>query len=146
MHIEGANRLLRTIGQMDRDLSKTVRAASKQIAGDFLSDVYGAASTRAESKAAQALRVYSDRFPKVGFSAGTRAGVSGGASMGEFFYGTEFGGGSRSTTHQFRGSLGHRVGYFFYPTLKARGARYAEEWFDMVMAVATATWNKGARI
>jgi hypothetical protein len=93
------------------------------------------------------MKVYRDRVPKVGFPAGASPGVSGGAKMGQFFYGVEFGGQNRATTMQFRPHANTGFGgegYFFYPILREHGPEFVVEWFEVIMAEMAEDWNAGA--
>lgn len=141
IHVQGANQLLRTVRAMDKDLVEQVREGAHTIADKFIAQVKGAASGPAESKAAAGLKVYRDMYPKVGFAAGTAAGVSGGAKLGQFFFGHEFGSNQGPTTSQFPT---RSAGYFFYATMRAKGEGYALDWFDMVTTAMTKEWNRGA--
>jgi hypothetical protein len=141
IHVQGANQLLRTVRAMDKDLVEQVRQGAHTIADKFLAQVKGAASGSAQSQAASGLKVYRDMYPKVGFAAGTAAGVSGGAKLGEFFFGHEFGSNQGPTTSQFPS---RSAGNFFYATMRAKGEGYALDWFDLVTSAMSKEWNKGA--
>lgn len=142
IHVEGLRELFRTMSKMGGQISDDVRAASTDLAEDFLGSIRPA--TIAERRAMSAFRVYRDRIPKVGFPKSAKAGVSGGATAGQLFFGTEFGGRARPTTQQFPPHTG-RTGRFFYPELRSSGRQLADAWFDMVADELEQTWNRGAR-
>lgn len=128
VQVVGIRPLLRALSQIDKDLNKYVRDASGAIAGDLVTGATAAARTPGQRLAASGLQVKRDRIPVV--KVGT-AIVRDGVRATDVFYGYEFGGGRRPTTQQFPPHQGRR-GYFFYPTARARGARYFEMWADAV--------------
>ncbi len=132
--------LLRTINKMGSEISDHVRDASTDLAEEFLRLVPTA--TTPQRRIMAGFKVYRDRIPKVGFAASRKAGVSGGAKLGEFFFGHEFGGQQTPTTMQFPAP--QRDGYFFYDTLNRRGPGLAEDWFAFVTDELADTWNRGA--
>ena len=153
IHVEGLWELQKTLTKMGKDANDHVREASWEIADDFLHWVRNAAEPGAESLAANLIRVYRDRVPKVGFPPMKKVPIEGRASrdqpvMSEFFYGVEFGGpsfeGMRNRGHRFREHTGTR-GYFFYPTLRSHGEDMAEQWFDMIEDVMDKDWRQGAQ-
>jgi len=143
IHAEGVNQLLRTLGTMGKEVSDYARDESVDLADTFLGLVRRAATGAAESAVAEAFKVYRDRVPKVGFTAGKRAPISGAPRVGEVFYGYEFGGRSRPTTRQFPAF--DRGGNFLYPTLRDDGEDLAEDWFDRVFRSLDKDWERGAR-
>ncbi|KAA3641179.1 MAG: hypothetical protein DWP92_01650 [Armatimonadetes bacterium] len=140
MHVEGLNRLLSTMNKMGKQITDDTRDASTRLAEDFLRHL--PASTPPQARIITGFKVYRDKIPKVGFPASRTAGVSGGARLGEFFFGHEFGGQQKPTTQQFPPKRSD--GYFFYRTLNQRGPKLAEQWFDFVTDQLEDTWNRGA--
>jgi hypothetical protein len=137
--IKGLPQLLRVLNKIPKDLQAEVRDASGEIAADLVSGAQNAAHTPLQLKVAGALKVKRDRVPVV------RAGgkTSDGTPVKDLFYGAEFGGGRRSTTQQFPTHRG-RLGYFLYPTARARGRKYAEKWAEAVDK-AFKDWDYKAR-
>lgn len=138
IHVKNVNLLMRTMRQMGDDAVDHNRDASTEIASAFLKDLTSAARTSQASAAAEAFKVYRDQIPKVGFPARKATGVSGGARIGELFYGAEFG------SDDWRFGSRTRDGNFFYPTLRSEGEGYAQAWFDVITDVMDRTWSKGA--
>lgn len=60
--------------------------------------------------------------------------MSGGATVGQLFFGAEFGGGAKPTTQQFRPHRGH-TGYFFFNQLRTDQARQLERWEKALTAI-----------
>jgi len=143
LHVENMNLLLRTLSKMGKEASDEVRSASTTLAERFLSQVRAEASSGPESIAAKGLRVYRDRVPKVGHSAGAKAGVSGGAKLSYFFGGHEFGSRQGPTTRQFPG-IAPGDGYFFYEVINREGPKMASDYFKVITDVMGGEWDKGA--
>jgi hypothetical protein len=58
---------------------------------------------------------------------------------GDVFFGAEFGGRGRPTTQQFPAYRG-RVGYFFWPTIRADSQAITRQWETALDALAK-TWD-----
>lgn len=142
IYAEGVRELQRTMTAMGKEISEDARKASTGLADQFLTMVESRAASPAEQEVIDAFRVYRDRVPKVGFSASAATGASGGATAGELFFGTEFGGQTSPTTQQFPAK--NARGYFFYPTLRAEGPELAQDWIEEILELLTDDWNRGA--
>lgn len=144
VYATGVRELSRTVGRMDKTMRDEVVTASKALAQDAIRDITRAARAGPERTVAAKLKAYRKRIPELGYRAGAKVGVSGGATMAEYFPGTEYGGGGRRTTRQFRPYKG-RTGYFFWPTVRDRGAGWASDWFHLIAEALEDDWNAGAR-
>lgn len=144
IHLVGLRELQRTMHRMSTEMTENTRKVSTMIATRALRDVEkNAAASRGGSQMMAAFKVYRDRVPKIGFPGGTRIAVSGAPKAGHFFYGLEFGGQGRASTMQFRPHLGKR-GYFFHPTMRAKGEGYAGWFMFELYEIAKGEWTQGA--
>ena len=130
IHVEGLRRFLRVLSKLPKELSDETRDASQEIAGKLVDAAKNAAHTPLQQLAASTLKAKRDRIPVV-TARGTAQGHHHPVKASDIFYGAEFGGGKRSTTRQFLPHQGKR-GYFLYPTLRAQGSRYYDEWVDAI--------------
>ena len=119
--------LYRLLGTLEKEISAEVRDASGALAADFVAGAVSRAPSRQNRAALETLSVKRDRVPAV-------------TSRLAWFYGAEFGGGRRATTHQFPAHRG-RTGYGFYPYLRAEGRRLADEWARTVFGVIDRRWH-----
>lgn len=133
VRVDGMRDLLRAVSRMPKDLEREIKDASKLIALEAVADIRRSANTPAERKAAASVRARAGRDPRIA------AGGTGSAS-GLMFWGTEFGGGRRPTTRQFRPWSGTR-GYWFYPTVRARGRKWAELWLEGIDDTIRRHWR-----
>lgn len=102
VQVEGLRELQRAISQVTRDLPKAADTAATNVARDWIARAQRTAGRPQQARAAQSLRV-----DPAGEGAAIRSSL-------EWFYGAEFGGGSRARTRQFPTFQGGR-GYFLYP-------------------------------
>jgi len=128
IEIVGMRQLLRALSKIPKDLQNDVRDASQAIANDLASAGRNAAQTPLQVLAATGLKAKRDRVPVV---TSGRGAIRPGVRATDIWYGAEFGGAQRPTTQQFPPHKGRR-GYFFYPTARAHGDRYADLWADAV--------------
>lgn len=135
IEVVGVNKLLRVLSKIPKELQAEVRDASQAIANDLVSAAKNAAHTPTQRLVAGGLKARRDRVPVVATSGSLKPGVR----TRDVFYGAEFGGGRRPSTQQFPPHRG-RLGYFFYPTARARGAKYADMWGDAIDK-AFKDWN-----
>jgi hypothetical protein len=138
IRVEGVNDLLRALSKMDKALQNEVRDASQALAGDLASSINSGGSTRLARRVASSVKARRDRIPVVAMGTGK---LSSGTPIRDVMFGAEFGGRARATTQQFQPHLG-KVGYFFYPVIRARGREVAEDWFDAIADVLDRYWNK----
>ena len=127
IQIVGVNKLLRVLSKAPKELQAEVRDASQSIASDLVAGAKDAASTPLQRMVVGGLKARRDRVPVVA----TSGKVGRGVPTRDVFYGAEFGGQRRTTTQQFQPHKG-RHGYFFYPTARARGDKYADMWADAI--------------
>lgn len=152
VYIEGLWELLRDLEKADDRFNTEMRKASMEVAKGVTQNARRAASTvghnRQALEAAHGLQAKSDRVPSVSlrdsmnFKSVNRGKVRGSrgrmvnrkVTMGQVFYGAEFGGQRRPTTQQFPPHLGRR-GYFFWPTVRNMRQQIAEEYLDTIERV-----------
>lgn len=103
VRIEGLRELQHALSQFKRDIPSATDAAEVAIAQDWVNRAQRAATRPQQAKAAMSMTV----------SPGAD-GASISSSL-EWFFGAEFGGGSRPGTRQFPTFRGNR-GYFLYPS------------------------------
>lgn len=112
-------------------LPKAVRDGAdeevREIARFVATEAKGAASTRAERKAAETIKAQKNT---VSLGGGGRRQAAGSMALG-----TEFGGRGRRTTQQFRAHRGTQ-GYFFWPSIRRNSARIKQRWDDLVDRLA----------
>lgn len=138
--IKGLSQLLRVLNKIPKELQNEVRDASQDIASDLVAGAQAAAHTPLQHLAASGLKAKRDRVPVIRVP---RTMARPGTKYTDIFYGAEFGGGARPSTQQFPTHRG-RLGYFLYPTARARGRKYAEKWAEAVDK-AFKDWDYKAR-
>jgi hypothetical protein len=149
IYIEGLWELLRDLQKADDRFNTEMRKASLEVAKGVTQNSRRAASTvqhnRQALEAAHGLQAKSDRVPtiklneKQRFISVNRGRVRGSrgrlvnrkVTMGDVFFGAEFGGGARRTTRQFPPHRG-RGGYFFWPTVRRMRNEIAEQYLDAI--------------
>ena len=149
IYIEGLFELLRDLQKADDQFNTEMRKASLEVAKGVAQNARRTASTvkhnRQALEAAHGLVAKSDRVPTIqlrpemAFRSVNRATVRGSrgrtrrrkVTMGDVFFGAEFGGQARKTTKQFPPHLGKR-GYFFWPTVRNMRNEIAEEYLDAI--------------
>lgn len=124
IRVRGLDELHRALKQLDGDLPKELRAASKDVATDVASEAKGVAL----SIGGVAAKVAPSIKPRAGVKS---AGVGFGGSAYPFALGAAFGGQGRPTTQQFKPHLG-TTGYFPYPTIRANAERIEETYLEHV--------------
>jgi hypothetical protein len=122
LYVEGLAEVQAELRAMDVVLRREVQVVGRQIADAVAADVRGAASTRAEVKAAATVK----RSGNMAIRAG-----GGGTPPARMFYGTEFGGQGQPRTQQFRPHLG-KQGYFFWPTIRRESAHIVAMWLKVL--------------
>ncbi len=132
--VDGMRDLLRALRRIPKELEQEVKDASREIAERAVADIRRSANTRAERKAAQSVRARAGRDPRIAAGGGART------VGGPMFFGTEFGGGRRPTTQQFRPWSGTQ-GYWLYPTVRTYGRQWAEHWLDAIDDVLKKEWR-----
>lgn len=149
VEVEGLYEMLRGFSKASPFFNEMVRKVSTDLAVDLLAAVRVEAGTVSRSRQAleltRGLKVRKDRVPSIRlqpnmlFRSKSRSnrkrglvqgpGLTRKVTMGDVFFGAEFGGGERPTTKQF---LRHRgqSGYFFWPTVRKRKNEIAKEYLD----------------
>ena len=94
--VEGLRPLFRRLNQLPKTAQREMREQAKAIAEDEAARIRSAAagSDRQSSAVSRFVVARSDRVPAIVAGGNRKAGVSGGATAGELFFGAEFGGGS----------------------------------------------------
>lgn len=152
VYIDGLWQLLRDLEKADERFNTEMRKASLEVAKGLAQNARRKASTvdhrRQALEAAHGLQAKSDRVPTVqlrpemAFRSVNRATVRGSrgrtrrrkVTMGDVFFGAEFGGQKRPTTQQFPPHRG-KGGYFFWPTVRESRNQIAEEYLDTIEKV-----------
>lgn len=129
IRLEGADDLQRALRDLPPTLDRELAKASADIADTAARTIARAARTPAERKTAATVRASRRGGP--GIAAG--GGQSAAARM---FFGTEFG----SRRPQFRPWSGTR-GYWFYPTIRSQGRRWAELWIEAADRATAKEWR-----
>lgn len=135
--------IVRRLNRLPQTAKQEIREAARAIAEDEAARIRSAGGRDDEQSDAVAsfVRARSDRLPAIVAGGRKKAGVSGGATVSQLFYGAEFGGQRRPTTQQFRPWRG-RQGYWFWPTLRADQARMMERWLGALTAIER-EWGMG---
>ena len=149
VEVEGLYDMLRGFSKASPFFNQMVRKVSTDLAVDLLAAVRVEAGTVSRSRQAlevtRGLKVRKDRVPSIRlqpnmqFKSKSRSnrkrglvqgpGLTRKVTMGDVFFGAEFGGGARPTTKQF---LRHRgqSGYFFWPTIRKKKNEIAKRYLD----------------
>jgi hypothetical protein len=154
VEVEGLYDWLRGFSKASPYFNAMIRQVSTDLAVDLLAAVRIEAGSVSRSRQAlevtRGLKVKKDRVPSIRlqsnmlFKSKTRSnrkrglvqgpGLTRKVTMGDVFFGAEFGGGARSTTKQF---LRHRgqSGYFFWPTVRKKKNEIAKRYLDGITEV-----------
>ena len=134
--VEGWREIVRRMNRLPKVAQAELREQARAIAAGEAARIQRAgASDDLQSQAvATFIRARSDRVPSIVATSSRKAGVSGGATVRQLFYGAEFGGDRRPTTQQFRPWRG-REGHWFWPTLRADQDRMVERWETALRAI-----------
>jgi hypothetical protein len=149
VEVEGLYDMLRGFSKASPFFNEMVRKVSTDLAVDLLAAVRVEAGTISRSRQAleltRGLKVRKDRVPSIRlqpnmlFRSKSRSnrkrglvqgpGLTRKVTMGDVFFGAEFGGGERPTTKQF---LRHRgqSGYFFWPTVRKKKNEIAQKYLE----------------
>jgi hypothetical protein len=122
-----------------------MRDASVRISGSIAKDAAADARSQGGLAAivAPTIKARRDRYPVVEMGGSKRLPRSGDGwrrkrssraqSVGDVIFGSEFGGGARKTTRQFRPHRG-TIGYFFYPAVRSGQDEALEQWLDALQS------------
>lgn len=111
---------------LPKEVKKGADEQVREVARFVASNAKAAARTPAERKAATTIKAQKN---SVSLGGGGKRQAAGSMALG-----TEFGGGKRSTTQQFRSHRGTR-GYFFWPSIRRNSDKIKKMWDDMVEAL-----------
>jgi hypothetical protein len=152
----GVAELQRVIRAAPADLKKSMRATGKAEVGDPLALYMRQREQGAEHYGlylAPSVRAVSANMPTIKMGGARKAGVSGGATLGDLVFGTEFGANEESTTtytnrrgtritrhtkRQFRPR--RREGYEFFKAFQDKGPEVIRRW-DEVFRDTVRKWN-----
>ena len=149
VEIEGLYAALRKYSQASPAFNEMIRKKSTELATELLEAQRVEAGTVSRSRQALAvmsgMKVKKDRIPSIRlqhnrlFPSKSRSnrkrglvqgpGLTRKVTMGDVFFGAEFGGGAKPSTRQF---LRHRgqSGYFFWPTVRKRKNEIAKKYLE----------------
>jgi len=155
VEIEGLYDVLRGFSKASPFFNEMIRQVSTDLASKLLAAVRVEAGTISRSRqaleVARGLKVRKDRVPSIQLSSNlqfkskTRPNRKRGlvlgprltrkVTMGDVFFGAEFGGGATPNTKQFLRHRG-RSGYFFWPTVRKKKNVIAKRYLDGITEVA----------
>jgi hypothetical protein len=121
VQVDGLDETMKVFRSLPKDIQAGADELVRDIARLVASEAQGAATTRAERKAATSIKAQ-----KASVSIGSPSGAAGQMALG-----TEFGGQRRKTTMQFRPHRG-RQGYFFWPSIRSSSERIKRMWDELV--------------
>lgn len=158
--VTGLDKLFKALKALPKDASVAMRKGAREIANRELPRLVaaGMASDKQSALVAKAIVAKNDRVPTI---------IAGGSKLlpverkvyrsrklktkrgrgrlikpkaGDVFFGAEFGGGGRKTTHQFRKHLGHD-GYWFWPQLHDDANEMITTYQRLIDEVLSADWG-----
>lgn len=151
VEVEGLYDMLRGFSKASPFFNENIRNVSTSLAEDLLKAAKVEAGSVSRSRQAlevmRGMQVRKDRVPSIRlkpnmlFKSKSRSnrkrglvqgpGLTRKVTMGDVFFGAEFGGGAKPTTKQF---LRHRgqSGYFFWPTVRKKKNLIAERYLDAI--------------
>lgn len=134
LYIDGLDEVQKAFRKLPTEVKKGADEQVRDIAKFVASETKSAARTRAERKAAGTIRAQKNG---VSLGGGGRRQAAGNMALG-----TEFGGGARRTTQQFRNHRGTQ-GYFFWPAIRNNSEKIKKMWDDMLDEIAERLMNGG---
>ena len=151
VEVEGLYEMLRGFSKASDLFNENIRNVSTSLAEDLLKAIKIEAGSVSRSRQAlevmRGMQVRKDRVPSIRlkpnmlFRSKSRSnrkrglvqgpGLTRKVTMGDVFFGAEFGGGTKPNTKQF---LRHRgqSGYFFWPTVRKKKNLIAERYLDAI--------------
>jgi hypothetical protein len=140
VRVEGIKPTLSALRKMPKAFKIAATDASQKIADTEAQKIKANASTRQERLAAQSVRARRGQAPSIAAGGAMRVrSRTKSIRAGDVFFGAEFGGRGRPTTQQFPAYRG-RVGYFFWPTIRADSQAITRQWETALDALAK-TWD-----
>lgn len=139
--VKGIDELLRDLNKLPKETQRQVRRGSFEIANDIAQGLRGWGGTAQAAPLLDRVRAKNDRVPNLIVGGDTRAGVSGGATVGQLL-GANFGTTGRYPQFPPKVSPDHYV----YALIEHRSADIVRKWMDAIgRALATvdpAPYNK----
>lgn len=123
LYIEGLADTKKRFRALPKDVKAGADEQVREVARFVAAQTKAAASTRAEKKVATTIKAQKN---SVSIGGGGKRQAAGSMALG-----TEFGGGRRPTTRQFRNHRGTQ-GYFFWPAIRRNSERIKAMWDEMV--------------
>lgn len=125
--LEGMAEVLKDLRYLPKEQGDQLRRASTEIAETVVRDAQGRAHTAQAEPVLQSMRAHKYRIPEVAFGGAGRAGVSGGARVGELL-GANFG-----TTGRYPQFPAKREpDYYVYAVIQQRARWITDAWMDAV--------------
>jgi hypothetical protein len=137
--LEGMADVLKQMRYLPTEQGDQLRRASTAIAETVVHDAQGQSHTAQAEPVLASMRAHRYRIPEVAFGGAGRAGVSGGARIGELL-GANFGTNGRYPQFPAR----REPDYYVYRAIQARASWITREWMDAV-GRALATVDPAAR-
>lgn len=124
--VDGLNALLRDLNKLPPEVNRNIRKASFEIANDIAGGLRGWLGTPQAAPLLERVRAKNDRVPNIKVGGESRAGVSGGARLGDLM-GANFG------SHRYpQFPPVRRPDYYVYTLIKHRSQDITRAWVDEV--------------
>lgn len=124
--VHGINEVLRDLGKLPKETQRNLRKRSFEIADEIAGGLRGWLGTPQAAPLLEHVRARNDRVPNVRVGGEGRAGVSGGARLGDLM-GANFGSGRYPQFPPVR-----RPDYYVYTLIEHRSADITRAWVDAV--------------
>src|SRR5262245_13856926 len=122
--VEGINELLRDLNKMPKEVNAQVRKGSYAIASELAGQLHGWGGTAQAAPLLDRVRARNDRVPNISLGGEARAGVSGGARVGDLM-GANFG------SHAFpQFPPVKRPDYYVYALIQHRSSDIMRMWAE----------------
>ena len=123
LHVDGLDETQAKFKRLPREVKAESDELVRDVARFVASKAKAAAGTPAERKAATTIKAQKN---SVSIGGGGKRQAAGSMALG-----TEFGGGRRPSTRQFRNHRG-TTGYFFWPSIRSNSTKIKQMWDDML--------------
>jgi hypothetical protein len=124
--VKGINEVLRDLNKLPKETQREIRRGSFKIADDIASGLRGWLGTAQAAPLLSHVRAKNDRVPNLRVGGEARAGVSGGARLGDLM-GANFGSNRYPQFPPVR-----RPDYYVYTLIEHRSADITRAWVDAV--------------